>query len=640
MVAIGIDLGTTYSCVAIWREGLVEVISNDQGNRTTPSYVSFTKNQRLIGEAAKNQAPFNHWNTVFGTKRLIGRRYDDIGVQMDLHNWPYVILNNNGKPKILVEYKGQKKQFAPEEISSMIICRMKEFAEAYLGEKIKDAVVTVPAYFNDAQRQATRAAGVIAGLNVLKIINEPTAAALAYGLDQNLKEATNVLIYDLGGGTLDVSVLSINEKSMYKVKATAGNTRLGGEDFDNRLVAYFAEDFRKRYHTDIVAKTKSLRRLKTAAERAKRALTSASEAYVEIESLCNDIDYQGKITRNQFEELCSDLFRDTLKPVQKALDNAKVNKHDIEHVILVGGSTRIPKLRSMLIEFFDGKTLTASVNPDEAIACGAAIQAAVLSGDEHERLQDLLLVDVVPLTLGVEAARGMMFQVINRNTPIPCRVTKELTTLEDYQTAMTIEIFEGERTQTKDNNLLGSFDLNGIPPAPRGIAKIDVTFDIDFNGVLSVSAQDRSTGNMESLIIRNIDRLKQQEIEKMVVDAEIFKEEDKEDRRRLEARNQLESYIYSVKQSVIDKIGNLTPVEATTMVTECQEALTWLEGNMDCVREEFQGKMSELLRRWSGVMKKIYGQRWRGSKRQRTESEASNGVSPATIDEIFDPNLW
>lgn len=631
MVAIGIDLGTTYSCVAVWKEGFVEVIANDQGNRTTPSYVSFTKNSRVIGEEAKNQAPFNPWNTVFGTKRLIGRRYDDVGVQMDLHHWPYVVLNNNGKPKILVEYKGQKKQFAPEEISSMVICRMKEIAEVYLGEKIKDAVVTVPAYFNDAQRQATRAAGAIAGLNVIKILNEPTAAALAYGLDRNLKGETNVLIYDLGGGTLDVSVLSISESSVYEVKATSGNTRLGGEDFDNRLVAFFAEDFRKKYHIDLVAKTKALRRLKKASERAKKALTSSIEAIIQIESLCNGIDYQGRITRTMFEDLCSDLFTDTLKPVHQVLNDAKKNKTDINHVILVGGSTRIPKIRSMLTELFDGKTLTSSINPDEAIACGAAIQAAILSGDNHDKIQDFNLVDVVPLTLGVEAARGMMFKVVNRNTPIPCRVTKELTTLDDYQTAMTIEIFEGERTQTKDNNLLGAFDLNGIPPAPRGIAKIDVTFDIDFNGVLSVYAQDRSTGNMESRVIRNSDRLNQQEIEKMIVDAEIFKEEDKETHRRLDARNQLESYIYSVKQSVVDESGNLTALEKKSMVGECQNALVWLEGNMDCLREEFERKMSELLRKWSGIMKKIYGERWRHAKRQRMESEQST----ATIEEVF-----
>lgn len=637
MVAIGIDLGTTYSCVAVWRHGTVEVIANDQGNRTTPSYVAFTPTQRLIGESAKNQAPVNPWNTIFGAKRLIGRRFDDIGVQMDLRHWPYTVINENGKPKIVVELKGEKKIFAPEEISSMVLFRMKQVAEAYLGAQVQDAVITVPAYFNDSQRHATRAAGAIAGLNVLRIINEPTAAALAYGLDRNLKGEKNILIYDLGGGTFDVSILSIGEGSVYEVKSTAGNTRLGGEDFDNRLVAYFAEDFRKRYGSDITKNVKALRRLKTASERAKRFLTSMTEASVEIESLHLGIDYYGKISRALFDDLCSDLFKDTLTPIQQALEDARMTKDDINDVILVGGSTRIPKIQRLLLEFFE-RTLTTSINPDEAVAYGAAIQAAVLSGENHEKIKDLLLVDVVPLSLGVETARGMMFKVIEKNTAVPCRQTKDITTLEDNQRVMTIEIFEGERTLTKDNNLLGVFELNNIPPAPRGVPKIDVTFDVDANGILSVTAQDRSTGNSEGITITNEYRLNQQEIVKMIADAEAYKEEDKEHKRCLESRNQLETYVYSVKQSVIDCGEQLNDQEKTTMLQDCQDAIYWMDSNTDCLREEFETKLTELMRKWSKTLAKFYKPCRHQAKRQRSENyQAELGEhETATIEEVDD----
>ncbi|KAJ8706611.1 hypothetical protein PYW07_012689 [Mythimna separata] len=633
MVAIGIDLGTTYSCVAVWRHGSVEVIANEQGNRTTPSYVAFTPTERLIGEEARNQAAFNPWNTVFGAKRLIGRRYDDIGVQMDLRHWPFQVSNQNGKPMILVDYRGEKKSFAPEEISGMVLSRLKETAENYLGAKVNKAVITVPAYFNDSQRQSTRAAGAIAGLEVLRITNEPTAAALAYGL--NRRGDKNVLIYDLGGGTFDVSVLSING-SVYEVKATAGNTRLGGEDFDNRLVAYFAEDFRKKYHTDILGNAKAMRRLKTAAERAKRFLTTYTEATVEVETLCDGIDYIGKISRALFEELCSDLFRDTLGPVEKALKEAKIKKTDIQKIILVGGSTRIPKIQTMLKEFFGGKKLTTSLNPDEAVACGAAIQAAILNGQRHEKIRDLLLVDVVPLSLGVETSRGMMFKVVERNTPIPCQRTKEITTLEDYQNRMTIEIFEGERSLTKDNNLLGVIELSGIPPAPRGVAKIDVTFEIDANGILSVSAKDRSTGNTESVTIKNEHRLNQLQIGQMMVDAKTYLEDDIESKRRLEVRNQLESYVYEVKRMVAEKSDVLTEKEKEVMKEECEAAIQWLDTNMDCLREEFERQMTELMRRWSGVMKKIYDQPWmHRAKRQRSENyEELEEHERTTIEEV------
>lgn len=623
MAAIGIDLGTTYSCVAVWREGTVEVIANEQGNRTTPSYVAFTKRDCLVGEPAKSQATVNPRNTVFGAKRLIGRRFDDVSVQMNLRYWPFTVTNDDGKPKINVEFKGEKKLFAPEEISSIILCRMKEIAEAYLGSKVQDAVITVPAYFNDGQRQATRNAGIIAGLNILRIINEPTAAALAFGLDRNLKGEKKVLIYDLGGGTLDVTVITIGKGSVYQVKSTAGNTHLGGEDFDNRLIAYFAEDFRKKYGEEIIGNPKVLRRLKTASERAKRLLTSATEATIEIESLYNGIDYIGRISRALFDELCSDLFTDTLKPIEQALKDAGMKKEDINDVILVGGSTRIPKIKTMLLDYFK-RPLTLSINPDEAVATGAAIQAAKLSGEHHKKIQDLLLVDVVPLSLGVETARGMMFKVIERNTAIPCCQTKDLTTLEDYQREMTIEVFEGERTMTRDNNLLGVFELRNIPPAPRGVPKIDVTFRIDVNGILTVTAKDRSTGNSESITIRNEQRLKQQEIGKMIEDANAFFDEDKENKLCLEARNQLETYVYGVKQSVIEKGGHLTEREKVLILKECQDAISWIDGNGFCLREEYEMKISELMNKWSNIMVKVNNDGHRAKRFRRDLYQAES----------------
>ncbi|CAB3258271.1 unnamed protein product [Arctia plantaginis] len=596
MAAVGIDLGTAYSCVAVWKQGSVEVIANELGNRTTPSCVAFTESGRLIGEEARNQAAFNSANTIFNAKRLIGRRYDDIGVQTNLRHWPFKITNENGKPMILVQNNEQTKSFAPEEISSMVLFKMKEIAENYLGKKVDKAVITVPAYFNDSQRQATRTAGLIAGLEVLRITNEPTAAALAYGLDR--KGDKNVLVYDLGGGTFDVSVLSIFG-SVYEVKSTAGNTRLGGEDFDNRLVAYFAQDFRKKFHKDITRHVRALRRLKTAAESAKRFLSSYSEASVNVESLCEGIDYHGKISRALFEDLCSDLFRDTLGPVEQALTDAKLTKTDINDVILVGGSSRIPKIQAMLQEFFDGKTLTTSLNPDETVACGAAIQAAILNGERDEKIQNLLLVDVVPLSLGIKTARGVMLTFIERNTPIPCQKTKDITTVEDHQTSMTIEIFEGERSLTQDNNLLGAIELNGISPGPRGEAKIDVTFDVNADGILSVTAKDRGTGSLESIVIRNEQRLSEQQIAKMILDAVAHRLDDIENRRRLEARNQLETYVYQARRTITEHADKLTESEKEFMKQECQRTLEWLDMNTDCIEEEFQIKTTDCMRRWA-----------------------------------------
>jgi len=607
---VGIDLGTTYSCVSIFEKGSAQIIPNDQGNRCTPSIVAFLDSgERLVGDAAKNQATANPENTIYDGKRLIGRQYSDTSVQEDKKLLPFEIVPDKaGNPRIRVNQNGEERILSPEEISGLVLAKMKSTAEAYLGEEVTRAVVTVPAYFNQAQREATKDAARIAGLTVERIINEPTAAAMAYGLnEEKTVEDQNILVFDLGGGTFDVTLLNLDE-GIFDVLSSEGDTHLGGEDFDQRVMQYFIGVMKQKSKVDISGDNKALQKLRKEVERVKRALSSQSQARLEIEDIVPGYDLEETLTRARFEELNNDLFKRTLIPVQNVLKRADLEKSDIDHVVLVGGSTRIPRVQELLSEFFDGKELSKNINPDEAVAFGAGVQAAIIGGF-NENLSQLLLLDKTSLSMGIETTGGVFTVIVPRDTQIPTKKSQVFSTYQDNQVKVMIDIYEGERPMTKDNHPLGKFELTGIPPAPRGVPQIEVTFQVNNDGILEVTASEKGTGNSEKITISaEKGRLSEEEIQRMQQEAEEYAEEDRIVKERMDTKNGFESYLYSLKSTLedADRSDNLPAEDKKDLLDLVEEKLEWMETTPEASKDDLVEQRKEVEISANPVMRKLY----------------------------------